>query len=119
LSVSSGFIRIPSSKYASALSSFFLAQQALTARRRVNGRPARVQLAVFLPSLQMFSHFVSPKYGALLGFLWAGARIIYGIGYSQAASKRELGSGLSFAVSSALFLGGLYGAVRAAFAVSK
>ena len=63
------------------------------------------QLVMFLPALWLFSAFVSPVWGSVLGGLWIVARILFAWGYYQAAEKRALGSGLSF-LAILLLLGG-------------
>mmetsp|Transcript_25081 Transcript_25081/g.35138 ORF Transcript_25081/g.35138 Transcript_25081/m.35138 type:complete len:149 (-) Transcript_25081:76-522(-) len=67
-------------------------------------------MGAWLPSLAMFSTFVSPVYGALIGVLWPIGRIIYGQGYVESPEKRELGFQISFSSTSLLLLGGLIGA---------
>jgi len=65
------------------------------------------QLIFFLPLLWLFSYYVSPLYGAILGLVWLVGRILFAIGYYQAAEKRSLG----FAISSLAGLGLLGGSL--------
>jgi glutathione S-transferase len=70
------------------------------------------QLILFLPSLWLFSLFVSPIWGAGLGALWIIGRILYAWGYYQAAEKRVLGFGINSLSILALLLGSLVGIIR-------
>ena len=70
------------------------------------------QLAFFLPSLWLFAIFVSPAWASLFGAIWIVGRILYAIGYYEAAEKRSAGFLISFAGSAALWLGAAYGVVR-------
>jgi glutathione S-transferase len=65
------------------------------------------QLVIFLPSLYMFSSFVSGRIGALIGSVFVVGRVIYGRGYVQDPKSRELGALLSFLPSTVLLLGSL------------
>ena len=70
------------------------------------------QLVVFLPSLWLFTLFVDAKIGAGLGALWIVGRIVYAIGYYQAAEKRGPGFGITALASLGLVFGSLYGAIK-------
>ncbi len=70
------------------------------------------QLALFLPSLWLFAIYVSPAWASLLGAVWIVGRILYAIGYYQAAEKRSAGFVISFAGAALLWLGAAYGVVR-------
>lgn len=52
------------------------------------------RLVIFVPSLWVFSCFVSPTVGVGLGLLFIIARTLYCIGYIKAVIKRSLGYGL-------------------------
>ena len=71
-------------------------------------------LIVFMPALWIFSQFVSPVWGAVLGAAWIIGRIIYAIGYYRAADQRSTGFGIAAAASLILLLGGIIGAVSGA-----
>ncbi|HEX3846598.1 MAG TPA: MAPEG family protein [Steroidobacteraceae bacterium] len=74
------------------------------------------QLVVFLPSLYLFSHTLSPLWGAALGVVYLVGREIFAFTYVREPAKREVGFMLSFLPSVILLLGGLYGAVRGVLA---
>src|ERR1035437_4277562 len=60
------------------------------------------QMAIFLPALWMCAFFVSDRWAALGGAVWVVGRIIYALGYYQAASRRSPGFGISMLASFAL-----------------
>jgi uncharacterized membrane protein YecN with MAPEG domain len=70
------------------------------------------QLMLFLPSLWLFSLFVSPIWGAGIGLIWIIGRILYAWGYYQAAEKRVLGFGINSLSILALLVGSLVGIIR-------
>src|SRR3954464_7309917 len=59
-------------------------------------------MPIFLPSLWLFAVYISDAIAAAIGLVWIAGRILYIIGYAQAASKR--GPGFALQASSALFL---------------
>lgn len=65
------------------------------------------QLVFFLPLLWLFSVYVSPIWGAVIGGVWLVGRILYAWGYYQAPEKRGPGFGMSTLSSLALLLGSL------------
>jgi uncharacterized membrane protein YecN with MAPEG domain len=69
------------------------------------------QLILFLPSLWLFSLFVSPIWGAGIGGVWVIGRILYAWGYYQEAQKRRLGFGINALSVIVLLLGSLVGIV--------
>ncbi|HEY9834276.1 MAG TPA: MAPEG family protein [Stenomitos sp.] len=71
------------------------------------------QLILLLPSLWLFSLFVSPIWGAGIGVAWIVGRILYAWGYYQAAEKRTLGFGINSLSILVLLLGALVGVIRA------
>jgi uncharacterized membrane protein YecN with MAPEG domain len=70
------------------------------------------QLILFLPSLWLFSLFVSPIWGAGVGTLWMIGRILYAWGYYQAAEKRFIGFGINVLSLLVLLVGSLVGIIR-------
>lgn len=71
------------------------------------------QLVLFVPSLWLFSLLISPVIGAALGGVWVLGRIIYAMGYYQAAEKRLPGMAITMLATIALLIGGIVGAVIA------
>lgn len=69
------------------------------------------QLILFLPSLWLFSVFISPLWGAGVGAAWVVGRILYAWGYYQAAEKRTLGFGIGSLATIVLLGGALVGIV--------
>lgn len=70
------------------------------------------QLILFLPSLWLFSLFVSPIWGAGIGGVWIIGRILFAWGYYQEAQKRRLGFAINALSVIVLILGSLVGIVR-------
>jgi glutathione S-transferase len=64
-------------------------------------------MPIFLPSLWLFAIYVSDPFAAVLGLVWIAGRILYMIGYSQAAQKRGPGFGVQAIATSILWAGAL------------
>ncbi|WP_445173673.1 MAPEG family protein [Microcoleus sp.] len=71
------------------------------------------QMILFLPSLWLFSQFISPIWGAGIGAVWIIGRILFAWGYYQAAEKRAAGFGISTLATLALLGGSLTGIIMA------
>ncbi len=69
------------------------------------------QMVLFLPGLWLFSFYVNPLWGAVIGAIWLVGRIAYAWGYYQAASKRMIGFVISSFSSIVLLLGSLVGII--------
>ena len=69
------------------------------------------QMILFLPSLWLFSQFISPSWGAAIGAVWIIGRILFAWGYYQAAEKRAAGFGISTLATLALLGGSLTGII--------
>jgi uncharacterized membrane protein YecN with MAPEG domain len=69
------------------------------------------QMILFLPSLWLFSFYISPVWGAGIGAVWVLGRVLYAWGYYQEAKKRGPGFGISLLSAMVLLLGGLIGSV--------
>lgn len=69
------------------------------------------QLILFLPSLWLFSQFISPIWAAGIGAVWIIGRILFAWGYYQAAEKRAAGFGISTLATLALLGGSLTGVI--------
>ncbi len=67
------------------------------------------QLIFFLPTLWLFSNYVSPLWGAGIGAVWIIGRIVYAWGYYQAAEKRIVGFAIGSFSTITLLLGSLIG----------
>ena len=66
-------------------------------------------MPIFLPSLWLFAIYVSDTIAAAIGLVWIAGRIVYIIGYSQAADKRGTGFGIQAGAALILWLGALVG----------
>ena len=64
-------------------------------------------LPIFLPSLWLFAIYISDWLAALIGLIWIGGRIVYLIGYAQAAAKRGPGFGIQALATGVLLIGAL------------
>lgn len=73
------------------------------------------QLILFLPALWLFSQFVTPVWGAVIGGTWIIGRILYALGYYQAAEKRAIGFTISLLTTLVLLLGSLVGIIVTLF----
>ncbi|MBE9145893.1 MAPEG family protein [Planktothrix mougeotii] len=69
------------------------------------------QLVLFLPTLWLFSEWVSPIWAAGLGAVWVIGRILFAWGYYQAPEKRMLGFGISSLVTFTLLGGAIVGII--------
>ena len=67
-------------------------------------------MPIFLPSLWLFAIYISDAGAALLGLVWIAGRVLYLVGYSQAAAKR--GPGFAVQATAAIMLwAGALGAI--------
>jgi glutathione S-transferase len=64
-------------------------------------------MPIFLPSLWLFAVYISDAVAAGLGVVWIAGRILYLIGYSEAAAKRGRGFGIQAAAAIILWVGAL------------
>jgi glutathione S-transferase len=69
------------------------------------------QMVLFLPSLWLFSLFVSPIWGGAIGIVWVLGRIGYAWGYYIAAEKRAAGNAVASLSTLTLLLGAAVGVV--------
>lgn len=69
------------------------------------------QLVLFVPSLWLFSLYVSPFWGTGIGAIWLVGRIAYAWGYYQAPNKRVIGVIICSISSLVLLLGSLVGII--------
>jgi len=70
------------------------------------------QLVFFLPTFWLAVLLGSPDWASLLGFIWVGGRVAYGVGYRMAPGKRGPGFGISFLSSVVLLLMAIVGVFR-------
>ncbi|ELS34208.1 MULTISPECIES: MAPEG family protein [Pseudanabaena] len=75
------------------------------------------QMIIFLPCLWLFSIFVNPNWGTILGSVWIVGRIGYAWGYYIEASKRAAGNAIASLALLALMFGTLFNLVRGLFYV--
>ena len=68
-------------------------------------------LPIFLGSLWLFAHYWGDLPAAVLGLVWIVGRILYAVGYSAAADKRELGFMVQMVATAVLLFGALGKAV--------
>ena len=68
-------------------------------------------MPIFLPSLWLFAIYISDAVAAGIGALWIVGRIVYFIGYSQAAAKRGPGFLIQAIAAIALWVGAIGAAV--------
>jgi glutathione S-transferase len=64
-------------------------------------------MPIFLPSLWLFAVYISDALAAGLGVVWIAGRILYLIGYSEAAAKRGRGFGIQAGAAIILWVGAL------------
>jgi glutathione S-transferase len=68
-------------------------------------------MAIFLPALWICAGFFDPRLVAGIGAVWVVGRVVYAIGYAQAAPRRRLGFGIQALAAFTLLIGCLAGAV--------
>jgi uncharacterized membrane protein YecN with MAPEG domain len=71
------------------------------------------QLVVFLPSLFLFGHYVSPTWGAAVGLVFIAGRALYARAYVSDPARRGPGFLLTLLSNSVLLAGALIGALLA------
>ena len=64
-------------------------------------------MPIFLPSLWLFAVYISDFGAAALGLVWIAGRVVYLIGYSQAAAKRSRGFIIQAAAATILWVSAL------------
>jgi uncharacterized membrane protein YecN with MAPEG domain len=72
------------------------------------------QLIVFIPSILLFGHYMSPYIAAGLGVIFLIGRLVYFFTYVKDPKSRELGFILTIGPNTILLGGAIVGAVRAA-----
>ena len=64
-----------------------------------------------MPALWLFALYVSDIWAAAIGAVWIAGRIMYLLGYSQAANKRGRGFIVQALATAVLWIGALAGIV--------
>jgi glutathione S-transferase len=68
-------------------------------------------MPIFLPALWLFAVYVNDLGAAALGIVWIIGRIIFMVGYTQAADKRGSGFSIQALAAGVLLVGALIGIV--------
>jgi len=68
-------------------------------------------LVLFMPGLWLFAYVVSPLWAAGIGAIWPFMRVLYALGYHQAAEKRLIPLYLSMPPIYIFVLGSLIGGI--------
>jgi glutathione S-transferase len=71
------------------------------------------QMVFFLPALWLYAVLVNDIGAAVGGLIWVIGRAVYAAGYIADPTKRGTGMMISFLAQIGLFLGALFGVVRA------
>jgi glutathione S-transferase len=71
-------------------------------------------MVFFLPVLWLCAVLLSDTGAAVGGLIWVIGRAVYAVSYLDAPEKRQLGMAISMLAQTGLFLGAVYGLVRAA-----
>ncbi|UWU93031.1 MAPEG family protein [Bradyrhizobium sp. CB1015] len=64
-------------------------------------------MPIVLPALWLFAIYISDAIAAGIGAIWIIGRIVYFVGYSQAAAKRGTGFAIQALAAMALWVGAL------------
>jgi glutathione S-transferase len=72
------------------------------------------QMVFFLPALWLYAVLLSDKGAALGGLIWVVGRALYAVSYLNDPAKRGPGMVISMLAQVGLFLGAVYGLIRAA-----
>jgi glutathione S-transferase len=71
------------------------------------------QMALFLPALWLYATYVSDRGAAVGGLVWVVGRVIYALAYTRDPAARGPGAMITLLASVGLWLGGVYGVLRA------
>ncbi len=71
------------------------------------------QLILFIPSLWLFSSFVSPRWGGIVGLVWVAGRVYYAVSYLRDPETRGPGFLIGGVSVMILLIGALVGIVIA------
>ena len=70
-------------------------------------------MPIMLPALWLFALYVGDAWAAALGSVWIVGRVMYMLGYSQAADKRGPGFAVQALATVALWMGALIAIIMA------
>jgi uncharacterized membrane protein YecN with MAPEG domain len=73
------------------------------------------QMVFFLPVLWLFAAIWGDGWAALIGIVWPVGRVIYALGYYQAAEKRAVGFAITALSSIVLLIGVVIGVLVRGF----
>jgi glutathione S-transferase len=73
------------------------------------------QLVLFLPSLWLFSFYVSSLWASLIGLIWVAGRILYMVNYTADPRKRGRGFKIALAANAVLLFGALIASILQLF----
>jgi uncharacterized MAPEG superfamily protein len=73
------------------------------------------QLVVFVPSVWLFSMYMSAKVGALLGLVFIASRALYAVTYVRDPGMRRAGIASTGVVLVVLLAGACFGAMKSLF----
>ncbi|UCG74158.1 MAG: MAPEG family protein [Chromatiales bacterium] len=76
------------------------------------------QLVQFIPAILLFAYYVNAPTAAVLGLVFIVGRVVYFRAYIADPAKRGPGFGLTVLPTTIMLLGGLGGAIWAAFSSS-
>ena len=71
------------------------------------------QMALFLPALWLYATYVSDRGAAVGGLVWVVGRVVYALAYTKDPASRGPGAMITMFASAGLWLGALYGVVKA------
>ncbi|ABD85656.1 MAPEG family protein [Rhodopseudomonas palustris] len=72
-------------------------------------------MPILLPSLWLFAIYLSDGFAAALGVVWIVGRIIYMVGYAEAANKRGAGFAVQTVAALLLWAGAVVGIIWRVF----
>ncbi|HKE93804.1 MAG TPA: MAPEG family protein [Povalibacter sp.] len=71
------------------------------------------QLVIFIPSMWLFAHYVSPRWAAAAGVLFLVGRVVYATSYIRDPKSRSLGFALGAVPMLLMMVGVLVSAIHA------
>ena len=69
--------------------------------------------AIMLPALWLYAGFIGDRGAGMMGALWLIGRVWYAVAYHQDPKKRSAGFGIGFLAFAGLWVGALWGVLRA------